>query len=241
MRTVFQQPAARKKGLINYECVQPPNVKMVSQIMRENGYYCTNNAKKDYQFLQTVTAWDESSVYAHWRNRPEGKPFFSIFNFGVTHESNMWNHFTRPYDLDTFPPARTNKKWWKKLQGNQMPLFVSEDLEVPIPPYLPDTELVRKDLQRMYSNIVEMDRQVGKILKQLEKDGLLENTIIIWYTDHGGPMPRQKRSLYDSGLKVPMIIRYPNQLKAGDINDELISFLDFAPTLMFPIACNWII
>ena len=232
MRTLFQQPAAKAMGIINYECVPPPEVKMVSQIMRENGYYCTNNAKEDYQFFKTVTAWDESSVYAHWRNRPEGKPFFSIFNFGVTHESNLWNPFGRPYDLDTFPPLRTNKQWWKQFQGKEKPLFVPKDLKVSIPPYLPDTELVRNDLRRMYSNIVEMDRQVGRVLDQLEKDGLLEKTIIVWYSDHGGPLPRQKRLLYDSGLHVPMVIRYPNQQRAGTVDNQLISFIDMPATLL---------
>ena len=232
MRTLFQQPAAKKMGIINYECVPPPSVKMVSQILRENGYYCTNNAKEDYQFFKTITAWDESSVYAHWRNRPKGKPFFSIFNFGVTHESNLWNPFGRPYDLDTFPPTRSNKKWWATFQGKEKPLYVPEDLAVEVPPYLPETEIVRKDIRRMYSNIVEMDKQVGRVLRQLEADGLLENTIIVWYSDHGGPLPRQKRLLYDSGLHVPMIIRYPNQVGAGTIDNQLISFIDMAPTLL---------
>ena len=83
----------------------------------------------------------------------------------------------------------------------------------------------------MYSNIVEMDRQVGKILSQLEEDGLLDQTIIMWYTDHGGPLPRQKRLLYDSGLHVPMIIRFPDRNRAGEVDDRLISFIDFAPTI----------
>lgn len=232
MRTLFQQPAAKEKGIINYECVPPPEVKMVSQLLREQGYYCSNNAKEDYQFFKTLTAWDESSVYAHWRNRPAGKPFFSIFNFGVTHESNMWNPFGRPYDLDTFPPARTNKQWWKVFEGKEKPLYVPEDLAVNIPPYLPSTDLVKKDIRRMYSNIVEMDRQVGRVLAQLEADGLLEKTIIVWYTDHGGPLPRQKRLLYDSGLQVPMIIRYPGKREAGTIDSQLVSFLDLPATLL---------
>ena len=232
MRTLFQQPAAKEKGIINYECLPPPEVKMVSQIMREHGYYCTNNAKEDYQFFKTVTAWDESSVYAHWRNRPEGAPFFAIFNFGVTHESNLWNPFYRPYDLDTFPPNRNSKKWWKQFEGKEKPLFVAADLEVNVPPYLPDTEVVQNDIRRMYSNIVEMDRQVGRILDQLEEDGLLDQTIIVWYSDHGGPLPRQKRLLYDSGLQVPMIIRYPNKVGAGIIDSQLISFIDLPATLL---------
>jgi arylsulfatase A-like enzyme len=232
MRTLFQQPAAREKGIINYEVVPPPYVKMVSQIMRENGYYCSNNSKEDYQFHPSKMAWDESSVYAHWRNGPRDKPFFSIFNFGVTHESNTWNPFGRTYDLDTFPPPRNMEKWWLRFQNVKKPLYVAEDLEVRIPPYLPATEAVVNDVRRMYSNIVELDRHVGVILNQLEEDGLLENTIIVWYTDHGGPLPRQKRLLYDSGLKVPLIIRYPGKWRAGEMDDRLISFVDFAPTLL---------
>ncbi|NRB63380.1 MAG: sulfatase-like hydrolase/transferase [Saprospiraceae bacterium] len=231
MRTLFQQPAAREMGIINYEVVLPPQVKMVSQIMREEGYYATNNAKEDYQFHPSQMAWDESSLSAHWRNRPAGKPFYSVFNFGVTHESNLWNPFPRTYDLDTFPPPR-NIQWWKQFEGTQKPLYVPENLEVNIPPYLPNTNLVIQDIRRMYSNIVEMDRHVGVVLNQLEADGLLDNTIIVWYTDHGGPLPRQKRLLYDSGLKVPMIIRYPNQERAGEIEKHKISFIDFAPTLL---------
>lgn len=232
MRTLYQQPAARKKGLINYECVPPPDVKMVSEIMRENGYYCTNNAKEDYQFHPSLMAWDESSIFAHWRNRPEDMPFFSIFNFEVTHESNIWNPFGRTYDLKVWPPKRDGGEWWKQFQGKEKPLFVPADLAVEVPPYLPDNEVVRNDIRRMYSNIVEMDRHIGVVLDQLEEDGLLENTIIVWYSDHGGPLPRQKRLLYDSGLKVPMIIRYPGKLRAGDQDDRLISFVDLAPTLL---------
>ena len=232
MRTLNQQAAAKEKGLINYECVPPPHIKMVSEILREHHYYCTNNSKQDYQFQPSKMAWDESSVYAHWRNRPIGKSFFSIFNFNVTHESNIWNPRYWAYNLDAFPPDRNLKNWRKQFQGVNKPLFVSENLEVEIPPYLPSTELVVDDIRRMYSNVVEMDRQVGLILRQLEEDGLLDHTIIVWYTDHGGPLPRQKRLCYDSGLKVPMIIRYPDRKGAGTIDDQLISFVDFAPTLL---------
>ena len=232
MRTLSQQPAAKEKGLINYEVVPPPNVKMVSQILRENGYYCTNNKKEDYQFYKSVLAWDESSIFAHWRNRPEDSKFFSVFNFGVTHESNLWDPWYRQFDLDPFPPDRDVGKWWEQFSGIEKPLYVSKDININIPPYLPDISTVRNDMIRMYSNIVEMDEKVGLIIDQLEEDGLLEETIIVFYTDHGGPLPRQKRLLYDSGIKVPMIIRYPNKVRAGEIDERMISFVDFAPTLL---------
>lgn len=195
------------EGIPLYDAMPPAGSRMMSEYLRMEGYYCTNNAKEDYQFRRTLTSWDESSNKAHWRNRKDGQPFFAIFNFGVTHESQIWS----------------------KAEDS---LWIDEHLDIPVPPYLPDTEVGKKDVRRMYSNIKEMDHQVGEILKQLEEDGELDNTIIMWYTDHGGPLPRQKRLLYDSGLKVPMIVRYPNQQLAGTRNDDLISFIDLAPTVL---------
>ena len=232
MRTLSQQPAAKEKGIINYEVVPPPKVKMVSQILREQGYYCTNNKKEDYQFYKSLTAWDESSIFAHWRNRDKDQNFYSIFNFGVTHESNLWDPWYRHFDLDTFPPRRGIGKWWEQFAGIEKPFYVSDSIKISVPPYLPNNDIVRNDMKRMYSNIVEMDGKVGLILKQLEDDNLLEETIVVFYTDHGGPLPREKRLLYDSGIRVPMIIRYPNQVRAGEVDNRLISFVDFAPTLL---------
>ena len=232
MRTLSQQPAAKKKGLINYEVVPPPQVKMVSQILRENGYYCTNNKKEDYQFYKSITAWDESSIFAHWRNRAKDQNFYSIFNFGVTHESNLWDPWYRHFDLDKFPPERGIGKWWEQFADIEKPFYTPDNIQISVPPYLPSSEIVKRDMKRMYSNIIEMDNKVGLILKQLEEDNLLESTIVVFYTDHGGPLPREKRLLYDSGIKVPMIIRFPNQFRSGEIDDRLISFVDFAPTLL---------
>lgn len=233
MRTLNQQADAREVGLIDYQVVPPPEVKMVSEIMRENGYYTTNNAKEDYQFFKSELAWDESNIYAHWRNRPhEQTPFFSIFNFGVCHESGMWNFKKQLFDGDQFPPDRNDKKWGTTFENTTVNLLVPEDMEVEIPPYLPQNEIGENAMRRMYTNIIRMDKGVGIILDQLEKDGLLEETIIVWYSDHGGPLPRQKRLLYDSGLRVPLIIRYPNQKRSGERDDRLISFVDFPPTLL---------
>ena len=194
-------------GVIPYEAMPPAGVKMHSEYLREAGYYTTNNAKEDYQFHKPVTAWDESSRQAHWKNRKPGQPFFAIFNFGVTHESQIW--------------AKADDSLW-----------VDADLDVPVPPYLPDNEVGRRDVRRMYSNIKEMDAQVGEILADLEAEGLLDSTIVFWYSDHGGPLPRQKRLLYDSGMRLPLIIRFPEQWRAGEVDGQLISFVDFKPTIL---------
>ncbi len=194
-------------GIIAYEAVPAPEVKMFTEFLRKSGYFTTNNSKEDYQFLKTPTAWDECSNTAHWRNRKLNQPFFSVFTLFVTHESQIWE------------------------KANDS-LLVDEHLNVPVPPYLPDTKVARQDIRRMYSNILEMDHQVGVIIEQLKADGLLDSTIIMWFTDHGGPLPRQKRSLHDSGIKVPMIVRYPNQQDAASRDDRMISFVDLAPTML---------
>ncbi|WP_020533717.1 sulfatase family protein [Flexithrix dorotheae] len=225
---------SEKTGLKPYEAVPPQEVKMVSELLRMQGYYCSNNLKEDYQFKAPVTAWDESSPYGHWRNRAEGQPFFSIFNFTETHESGLFEPYGfRNIETRHYHSGDTSYSWGKgRMTEAQTPVHISKDLEFPIPPYLPNTDVVRRDMWKMYNNIAEMDKQVGAILKQLEADGLLEKTIIFFYGDHGGPLPRQKRLIYDSGLNTPLIVRFPNKLKAGMEDEQLISFIDLAPTLL---------
>ncbi|MCB0668002.1 MAG: sulfatase [Saprospiraceae bacterium] len=193
-----------------YEATPPAYAKCFTEYLRAAGYYCTNNAKTDYQFKPPVTAWDQSSHEAHWRNRPDpGMPFFSVFNFEITHESKIHN-----------PPS---------------PEIVDPE-KIVVPPYYPDTRTVRKDMAHHYDNIVALDAEIGAIIRQLEEDGLMENTIIFFFGDHGDGLPRAKRWVYDSGIKVPLIIRFPGAISAGTKNDELVSFVDFAPTVLS--LCN---
>lgn len=195
------------KGLTPYEALPDPEIQMHSERLRRAGYYCTNNSKEDLQYKKPPTAWDESSNKAHWKNRKAGQPFFAIFNLGVTHESRIW--------------AKAEDSLW-----------VDEDLKVNVPPYLPDNEVGQTDVRRMYSNIKEMDAQVGDLLEELEAANLMDSTIIFWYSDHGGPLPRMKRLVYDSGIRLPMVIRFPNKFRAGETDDQFVSFIDFKPTIM---------
>ncbi len=190
-----------------YEALPAADVKIFGEILRKAGYYCTNNAKEDYQFNRPLTTWNENSNTASWKNRPKDKPFFAMYTLNVTHESQIW--------------ARAKDS-----------LLVDKNLQVPVPPYLPNTPVALNDIRRMYSNIKLMDRQVGDLLKELKEAGELDNTVIFWFTDHGGPLPRQKRFLYDSGLKVPMIIRFPNKQFAQSRSKQLISFIDLPATAL---------
>jgi arylsulfatase A-like enzyme len=190
-------------------------VKAFPEYLRAAGYFTSNRAKTDYQFGVPFTIWDDLGRDAHWRNRPDkSRPFFSVFNIEVTHESQA------------FPtsPARKGK-----------PLVT--DLEkIQVPPYYPDTLLVRQELARVYDNIADMDAQVGRLLRELEEDGLADNTIVFYWSDHGDGVPRSKRSLYDSGLHVPLMIRWPKGLRPpfepGTVSDQLVSFVDLAPTVL---------
>ncbi len=227
-------------GLPVYEALPGPEVKMLSELLRLNGYYCSNNSKQDYQFKAPVTAWNESSPYAHWRNRENNQPFFAIFNFTETHESGLFEPYGfRKSELRHYQAGdRSFTDLKGRMSEEETTLHIPKNLNFPIPPYLPDNEIVRRDLWKMYNNIAEMDRQLGAVLKQLEEDGLLENTIIFFYGDHGGPLPRQKRLIYDSGLNTPMIIRFPNKQQSGTKDDQLLSFIDFAPTLLSLAGIN---
>ncbi len=201
----------------------PAGIQTYPDYLRAAGYYCTNNTKTDYNLaINHKALWDESSNKAHWRNRPDNsQPFFSIFNFTSSHESRV-NNADRYKEAIADLPASSLKK-----PG-----------EVPLPPYYPDTETVRELWARYYNIITAMDQQVGELLQQLEDDGLADNTIIIFYSDHGAGIPRHKRWLYDSGLLVPMMVKAPKKYEhliphpQGQSTDELISFIDFPPTAL---------
>ena len=192
--------------LPSYSPIVPEGVKMFTEYLRKKGYYTANGPKEDYNFEKTDGAWDESSKQRHWRKRKEGQPFFTVFNFSVCHESQIWQ------------------------RGNDS-LFVNP-AKLEVPPYFPDTETVRHDLAVNYSNLKRLDDQIGEVLKDLKEDGLYENSIIFFYGDHGGPFPRHKRALYETGTKVPMTIKFTNNKNAGSIDDRFISFIDLAPTVL---------
>lgn len=196
-----------------YEAVPPANVRCFPEYLRAAGYYATNNVKQDYQFIAPPTVWDESSRRAHYRNRGQGQAFFSVFNCTYTHESGG---FPRP-----------------RRRGSEAGRpDVVKPADVTPPPYYPDTPAVRQTLAQTYNNIVAMDEWVGERLSELEQDGLLDSTIIFFFSDHGVGLPRGKRNSYDSGVRVPLIVRFPNANRAGTTDDRLISFLDFAPTVL---------
>jgi uncharacterized sulfatase len=197
----------------------PQGVKMYPQMLREAGYYCTNNSKEDYNLQKTLTAggkdavWDASGKNAHWKNRGKDQPFFAIFNFIGTHESQI------------------------RQPGHKL---VHDPAKATVPPYHPDTPESRHDWAQYADNITEMDGLFAEKLKEMEDAGLAEDTIVVFYGDHGAGMPRHKRWPYNSGLRVPFIVHFPKKWEhlapkgyaPGAQSEELIGFVDLSPTLL---------
>ena len=194
------------KNVPEYEVVTPSYVKAFTEYLRAENYYCVNDDKCDYQFNAPFTAWDDVFGGGTYKNAPKDAPFFYVKNHYISHESRIW--------------LRKDK-----------PLTVNPE-EVTIPAYYPDIPIVRNDIARKYSNIEALDKEVGQLLDQLEADGVLDNSIIFFWSDHGGNLLRQKRAVGNSGLHVPLLIRYPDGYRAGEIDDRLVSLMDLGPTVM---------
>ena len=224
---------------------QPPAfVKMLPNLMREAGYYTTNNAKKDYNI--GGDRWHESSKKAHWRNRPDpsipstspvkagsvqagsvqagsGQPFFAVFNLGACHSS------ITKISEDVIVQQRLNK---------MQPEDFHDPAEAPIPPYHPDVPEFRKAWSRYYDAVTQVDYQAGELIAQLKVDGLWENTIVFVWADHGVGMPRGKHNAWEQGTHVPLIVRFPKKYqhlapaKPGSAIDGLVTLMDLGPSVL---------
>jgi arylsulfatase A-like enzyme len=201
----------------------PAEFKSYVTFLREQGYYCVNNAKTDYNFKGDDRAfWDECSNRAHYRNRPEGKPFFAIFNLMTTHESQLFPANLRQKRANGIIPAR--------------PRLNPETLQ--LPPHVPDLPAMRADFAVYHDLMTAMDQEVGRLLDELQASGLAGDTIVFYYSDHGGATPRGKRYLEDTGTRVPLLLHVPEKWRSlspfapGTVTDELVSFVDLGPTLL---------
>ncbi len=211
--------------------VPPVEVRCFPEYLRAAGYYCTNNVKTDYQFEAPPTAWDESSNMADWRGRKTGQPFFSVINFTTSHESQVRDPSPATQKLVAALPASSRH----------------DPAQAPVWSFYPDTSVIRQDIANYYDIVSAMDSQVGEVIERLKTEGLYDDTIIFFWGDHGRGLSRCKRWLYDSGTHAPLIVRVPErwqtiesanrklslrELQPGTVNDDLVAFVDFAPTVL---------
>jgi len=198
----------------------PDTIRAFPHYLRDAGYYCTNNSKRDYQFRPPSSPWDRNGK-VDWSRRRPGQPFFAVFNFTGCHESGIASE-------------SKYRKVSSVLAADQRQSV--EQLE--LPPYYPDTPVTREDWKRYYELITAMDHWVGGLIQRLKDEGLYEQTIIMYWSDHGVGLPRAKRWLYDSGTRIPLIVRIPEALRVagqgvpGSVEARLVSSVDFAPTVL---------
>jgi len=197
----------------------PKGVQPFSQMLKQSGYYTTNNVKTDYNFSPIPEIWSDSSKKAHWRNRQDGQPFFHMQTFAITHEGKL--HFKKGA-IQNSPTKHDPSK-------------------VNLAPIYPDTPTFRYTHARTLDNHRSADNQMAQLVKQLEEDGELENTFIFYFGDHGGVLPGSKGYLFETGLSVPLVVRVPENFKhlvADGLSKEntrvsgMVSFIDFAPTVL---------
>ena len=204
----------------------PDFIRAFPEYLRKQGYFCSNHVKTDYNWQAPESTWDRQhrdwSDHG-WRQRKAGQPFFTVINITDTHSSQLYYR---------------GEKNWKRRVAQLPPNQVHDPAKVNVPPYYPDAREVRGDLARYYDNISYADRLVGKVLEQLEADGLDDNTIVFFFSDHGRGMPRSKSWCFESSLRVPLIVRFPEKYRplaptaVGGTVDRLVAFVDFAPTVL---------
>ena len=188
------------------------SIKTFPQILKENGYFTYNHSKGDYNYLVNLdSTWSEYNT----KNKisKSQSPIFAIYNYNVTHESEMW------------------KRDKEELKVNPNNLKI-------IPPIFPDDSIVRHSLAVNYSNLIEMDKQVGKLINHLKEEDIYDDSYIFFYSDHGGPFPRHKRAIYETGTKVPFFVKLPKGIKENIDTNQFLSFVDFAPTVLSIAGIN---
>lgn len=203
-------PSMGTQHMRSKNLVPADRIKFFTHYLREAGYYCSNNSKTDYNLSPYQNdAWNQMTGGDHTK-RKAGQPFFAVYNIGTSHESSLH----KPLD--------------KSLM----------DADVVVPPYQPRTPEITANWAMYHQIVTRMDSQVGQILEKLEKEGVADDTIVFYYGDHGGILPRSKRFLYDTGTHVPMIVRFGKNVahlageKPGTKTDRLVSFVDLAPTVL---------
>lgn len=185
----------------------PEPVKVITEYFRQAGYFTCNCAGLNYNKpgKTDFNFKPDGRVFdgSDWSQRKHDQPFFAQVNLSLTHRA-----FRRDKQ-NPIDPAKVN-----------------------IPPYYPDHPLTRRDWADYLESIQILDRQIGQVLKRLADEGLADNTIVFYFGDHGRPHVRGKQWLYEGGIKIPLIARWPGRIRADVVVDKLVSSIDFAPTCM---------
>ncbi|MFV8280757.1 sulfatase [Christiangramia marina] len=238
----------------------PEFIKGFPEYLKDAGYYVSNNYKTDYNIagIKTFVAetWNESSGRAGWWNRQEGQPFFAVFNIPDSHQSRTMSMSYEWYEENVLaylkPEEKQELKEHREISNNveiQLPSVkefanlhekrIISDSTFSMPPIYRDSKDMRKQMARVYNSIKLTDLKMGNLLQRLKEDGLLQETIVFIFADHGEGMPRAKTNGIGLGYRVPFIIWFPEKYKhlspwgtGGVVSDELVDFEDLAPSIL---------
>ena len=187
-----------------YSSTIAESIKTFPMILRQNGYFTYNDAKGDYNFIINDSTWSE---YQTKNDITKDKsPLFAVYNFHGTHEGSIW-------------------------QEDKSELMVNPS-ELTVPEIFPDDSVVRHSMAVNYTNLIKMDERVGRLISKLKKEDLYDDSYIFFYSDHGGPFPRHKRAIYETGTKVPFLVKFPVGKNEKVNKKQLLSFVDLAPTVL---------
>lgn len=192
----------------------PGDVKPITDYLREAGYFTVNVTtaaegvktppKTDFNFHTDHPVFDGND----WNQRKAGQPFFAQLTIDETHRSKKWETVVQAH-APSIDPA-----------------------QIVLPSYYPDHPLIREDWATYLESIQLMDSYVGKIFGRLDKEGLTDNTIVIFTGDNGRCMIRDKQFLYEGGIHVPFIIRWPDKLPSGSVDNRLVSMIDISASIL---------
>ena len=199
--------SSRNRESMNY---LSEDVRPLPELLRDAGYFVSNGGLRNSEIRPGKTDYNfhyDKSLYdgADWRHRPEGKPFFAQIHL-------RGGKFRDQHTLGPTEGVRTNG---------------IDPASVELPPYYPDHPDIRLDWARYLESIENTDWEVGKILARLKDDGLAENTVVFFFTDHGVSHARGKQFLYEEGIRVPLIVRGPG-IERGGVRDDLVAHIDVA-------------
>ncbi|MEX1089745.1 MAG: sulfatase, partial [Phycisphaeraceae bacterium] len=209
--------------------LHPP--RLFTHELRDAGYYVNWPTKRDFNFDPTPGWCDDCNqdiAVPDWPDASRAgtlphKPFFLYSNFYVTHESTMWS---KPFGNDLGA-----RHYRLQLDHLLKPGQRHEPATISVPAYLPDVSEVRQNLAWYYDALSIQDAQIGQVLDALAASPYADNTIVIYMTDHGRGLPREKRWCYDAGVHLPLIVRGPG-IAPGTVDDAVVNWVDIAPTIL---------
>ncbi len=206
-----QYPTTTGAHHMRSELLAPPRT--FTSHLRDAGYTVAWPGKTDFNFKIPKDAFTTTS---NWMKQTPLEPFFAYINFTVSHESQI----------------RANARQTRSNLARLQPGEFRDPEKMVLPPYHPDTPETRRDLANYYNLATAVDYSAGDVLRFLDRTGLASNTVVIFFGDHGRGLPRSKRWVYDSGIRVPLVVRWPGHLRPGTVREDLVAFVDFAPTML---------